>query len=208
MSGVLGAVIAGGRSVRYGAPKALAEVAGARIVDRVLDALGEAARESVLIANDPALAAEVPLPSRADAIEGLGALGGIHAALRWAAERQAPGILAVACDMPFLSAALLSRLIERAAAEDAPDIVLPASRGPRGVEPLCAYYGVGCSAAIERAVERGDRRMIGFHGDVRVAVLPIAEVETFGDPDVLFLNVNTPEDRDAAERIAAAREDR
>lgn len=208
MSAVVGAVIAGGRSVRYGAPKALAEVAGARIVDRVLAALGEAVRESVLIANDPALAAEVALPARADAIEGLGALGGIHAALQWAAERGAPGILAVACDMPFLSAALLSRLLERAAAEDPPDVVLPASRGPRGIEPLCAYYGVGCIAAIERAVGRDDRRVIGFHGDVRVEILPVAEVETFGDPDVLFLNVNTREDRAAAERIAAAGADR
>jgi hypothetical protein len=45
--------------------------------------------------------------------------------------------------------------------------------------------------------------MIGFHDDVRVARVPIDRVRACGSPEVLFMNVNTPEDRAAAERIAA-----
>jgi molybdopterin-guanine dinucleotide biosynthesis protein A len=33
--------------------------------------------------------------------------------------------------------------------------------------------------------------------------VPLAEVERFGDPEILFLNVNTPADHELAERIAA-----
>jgi hypothetical protein len=33
--------------------------------------------------------------------------------------------------------------------------------------------------------------------------VPLAEVERFGDPEVLFLNVNTPADHELAQRIAA-----
>jgi hypothetical protein len=33
--------------------------------------------------------------------------------------------------------------------------------------------------------------------------IPLAEVERFGDPELLFLNVNTPTDHQRAERIAA-----
>ena len=36
---VLGAVLAGGASTRFGSPKALAELGGRRILDRVLDAV-------------------------------------------------------------------------------------------------------------------------------------------------------------------------
>jgi molybdopterin-guanine dinucleotide biosynthesis protein A len=200
---VLGAVIAGGRSRRYGEPKALAEVGGVRIVDRVLLALHDAAPEVVLIANDATLARAIGLPARPDAQPDLGALGGIHAALLWAQERSVAGVLAVACDMPFVSADLLRRLRDRADAEDTPDAVLPASDGPRGIEPLCAWYGVTCLPALEDAIERGDHRMIGFHGGVRVVTLPIDEVATFGDPALLFMNVNTPEDRVEAERLLA-----
>lgn len=199
----LGAVIAGGQSRRYGMPKALVEVGGERIVDRVVASLREVAGEIVLIANDESLAEAIALPARPDAEEGLGALGGIHTALLWARERDDTGILAVACDMPFLSRGLLQRLVARSTDEDCPDAVLPESDGPRGVEPLCAWYGVSCLPALEDAIERGDHRMIGFHGGIRIVTLPIEEVAHFGDPARLFLNVNTPEDRAIAERLHA-----
>ncbi len=207
MSAPVGMVIAGGRSRRYGAPKALELVGGRRIVDRVIDALARVTGDIRLIANDPAIADAIELPSRPDILEDLGALGGIHAALVWASETDSPGIIAVACDMPFLSADLLRHLADRAAQPDAPDVVAPASDGPRGLEPLCAWYGTGCAGAIERAVERGDRRVIGFHGDVSVVTVPIETVTTFGDPAILFMNVNTPADRAEAERIASEQAD-
>ncbi len=43
--------------------------------------------------------------------------------------------------------------------------------------------------------------MISFFRDVRVRKLPREEVALFGDPELLFLNVNTPEDRDLAEAL-------
>ncbi|MCI0436213.1 MAG: molybdenum cofactor guanylyltransferase, partial [Gemmatimonadetes bacterium] len=165
---VLGAVLAGGRSTRYGSPKALAKVGGERIVDRVIDALRAATYDIVLIANDPALASMVDLPSRQDEIADLGALGGIHTALIWAREQDRRGILAVACDMPFLSTPLLRRLVERATRQSAPDVVAPMSGGRRGIEPLCSYYAVTCIPAIETAITAEDHRMIGFHDRLTV----------------------------------------
>jgi molybdopterin-guanine dinucleotide biosynthesis protein B/molybdopterin-guanine dinucleotide biosynthesis protein len=112
--------------------------------------------------------------------------------------------------MPFVSTALLGHLVERASGAAAPDVVVPESGGRRGVEPLFAFYGTGCIAAIERAAAAGDRRVIGFHMDVRVERIPLADVERFGPPSVIFLNVNSPEDREHADRIArdVVREDR
>jgi molybdenum cofactor guanylyltransferase len=201
MKRVSGAVIAGGRSVRYGEPKALARVGGRRIVDRVIDALYEVVDDIVLIANDPAITRVVALPSVPDAVADIGALGGILTALRWAKARNDATILAVACDMPFLSPALLRLLVARQEEPDNPDAVLPESGGPRGIEPLCALYATTCLPAVEAAVARGDRRMIGFHDDIRLAIVPATAVRRFGDPARLFLNVNTPGDRDEAERL-------
>ncbi|MFW5952347.1 MAG: molybdenum cofactor guanylyltransferase, partial [Gemmatimonadota bacterium] len=83
-----------------------------------------------------------------------------------------------------------------------PDLVLPESRGRRGVEPLFAAYRVSCIPAIEAALAAGDRRMIGFHGRVRVAFVPLAEVEALCDPERAFLNVNEPAERERAEAMA------
>jgi molybdopterin-guanine dinucleotide biosynthesis protein A len=197
-----GAIMAGGLNTRYGDLKALASVGGSAIVERVIERLREVTPDVVLIANDATAYAALRLPTKPDRIPGLGALGGLHAALHWAAEEDRPGILAVACDMPFVSTALLQRLLEEAQAHDGPDVVVPESGSRRGLEPLCAYYSVRCLPAIAAAIQRGDTRMIGFHGDVRVQRVPLLTVQSFGDPATLFMNVNTPDERVVAERIA------
>lgn len=217
----LGTVLAGGESSRYGAPKAQATVGGARIVDRVIAALRTVTPDIVISANEPALFRDLGLPTYPDQRPGLGPLGGIYTTLLRAREAGRPGILAVACDMPFASPALLTRLHDLAfggdvgpggegvgdsrAAPDtprAPDIVLPASRGPRGVEPLFAAYRVSCVPAIDAALAEGDRRMVGFHERVVVHTIPLAEVESLCDPTRAFLNVNTPGDRERADAMA------
>ena len=193
---VLGAIIAGGASTRFGSPKALAEIAGERIIDRVVASLRSVTPEIVVIANDATVAEAVSLPSRPDAIAGAGALGGVYTALLWAEERGFAGILATACDMPFLNAALLRSLIDRAARGF--DVVLPQSGGRRASEPLCAFYSTACAGPIRSAIDRGDRRMIAFHGDVELELVPLHEVSRFGDPEVLFMNVNTEADLERA----------
>jgi molybdopterin-guanine dinucleotide biosynthesis protein A len=194
-------ILAGGRNTRYGGLKALESVGGRAIIERAADALRGAVSDLILIANDGDTYAPLGYPLRGDLVTGVGALGGLHAALHWAAEQHRPGILAVACDMPFVSAPLLRRLVELAVEQDA-DVVAPESDNRRGLEPLCAYYSTRCLPAIERALARADPRMIAFHDDVTVVRLALGEVADFGDPAVLFLNVNTPEERARAEQLA------
>jgi molybdopterin-guanine dinucleotide biosynthesis protein A len=125
-----------------------------------------------------------------------GGLGGIHAALH----RAQNAILIVAWDMPFVPASLLRRLRELG---DGADVAVPESGSRRGVEPLCAFYAASCLPAIERSLARDDLRVIGFHADVRVARLPADEVSAFGNPDLVFMNVNTPDELALAEAHAA-----
>src|SRR5690606_22361496 len=103
LDAVIGAVIAGGASSRFGSPKALATVGGTRVVDRVIRSLRTALghRDVIAIVNDADLASRIGLPHRADVRAGAGALGGVHAALVWARERGSDGVLAAGCDMPF-----------------------------------------------------------------------------------------------------------
>jgi len=198
---VLGTIIAGGLSSRFGSPKALALVDGRRVIDRVTDALSGVTRHVVAIVNDPALAAAFGLPHRGDVHAGAGPIAGLHAALGWAEEDGFEAALALACDLPFVSTPLL-RMLCTTAAETQADAVLPESDGPRGVEPLCAWYSTRCLPAIRSALERGDHRLIGFHSAVRVARVPLERVRTCGDPALLFANLNSPADRDRADRVA------
>lgn len=198
----LGVILAGGQSRRYGEPKAFAQVAGSTLVERVIGVLRRAAPDVVLVANQPDLYAGLGLDTRPDTRPGMGALGGVHTAVCWAAELGHVGALVVACDMPFLSATLLHHMTSAAAEAPGPDIVAPESDGPRGVEPLCAWYSVRCRPAIEAQFDRNDRRIIGFWQGLNVHRVSLAEVRRHGDPERMFLNVNTPEERAVAESLA------
>ncbi len=193
-----GVILAGGRASRYGgAPKGLERVGGRRVIDRVAEALSSVTDALLLVANDPA--AERWLPGvrvAADVRPGCGSLGGIHASLVHAA---GPTLI-VAWDMPFVPAGLLAELLALGGGADA---AVPESGSRRGVEPLCGYYDVTCVPAIERRLEAGDYRVIGFYDDVRVARLNEERVRAFGDPALLFLNINTPDDLELAERHAS-----
>jgi molybdopterin-guanine dinucleotide biosynthesis protein A len=194
-----GVILAGGQASRYGGrPKGLERVHGARVIDRVANVLGAVTDSLLLIANDPDAAQWLPgVRVAGDVRQGVGSLGGIHAALVHADT----AVIVVAWDMPFVPEGLLAEL--RALGEDA-DVVAPESGSSRrGLEPLCAYYSPACIAPIERSLDADDRRVIGFFEQVRVVRLPVEDVRRYGDPDRLFMNVNTPGELALAEQYAS-----
>jgi molybdopterin-guanine dinucleotide biosynthesis protein A len=199
MTDILGVITAGGASSRYGTPKALAEVGGRRVVDRAADALRAAldCEDVVAIINDPGLAHAVGLPHRGDVLRGIGPAGRracCAAVGAWSGTTA--GVLIVGCDMPFLEPALLREL--GSPCSHGADAVVPESEGRRGIEPLCAYYGTACIAAIEAAVaSRNDHShdRLSWRVCVDQQVAAGERVRRFGDPARIFLNVNTPDDR-------------
>lgn len=201
---VLGAILAGGRSLRFGSPKALARVGGRRIVDRVVEAMREVVPDPVLIANDPELYADLELPTRGDAVPGRGALSGIHRAVLWARELNRPGALCVASDMPFLHGGLIRLVLERA--HGGALAVAPRSPSRHGVEPLCAWYSVAALPLIEARLESGRLALGGLLSALATERIPPEVVAGFGDPAVLFLNVNTRDELALAERITTGAE--
>ncbi len=196
---VTGVVLAGGLSTRYGGlPKGLERVRGVRIIDRVRAALEPVVDTLLLIANDDRASEWLPdVPCAGDVLRDVGSVAGIHAALVHAGTP----VLVVAWDMPFVPSGLLRTL--RDAGRDS-DAAVPESDSRRGLEPLCAYYSPACTGAIERRIAAGDRRVIAFYDDVRVARVPAEVVSQFGDPALLFMNVNTPEERVRAEAHATS----
>ena len=190
---MIGVVLAGGAATRFGgAPKGLAVVDRARIIDRVADALRATCDDLLLVANVPDAGAWLPgVRTVRDVIPGQGSLGGLHAAL---AHAGGP-VVVVAWDMPFVPAALLAALRDAGASGAA--AVVP--DGPDGPEPLCAYYAARCRDVAERLLGHGERRARALAPAVGGARLDAPTVARYGDPRTIFHNVNTPEDLAVAE---------
>jgi molybdopterin-guanine dinucleotide biosynthesis protein A len=195
------AILCGGKSSRIGQEKGLLPFLGRPLIQRILNRLSLLAREVIISANDPTKYSFLGLPIHADIYPDCGSLGGLYTCMVHAKN---PLVAAVACDLPFASQALLAYEISLLVKEKA-DAVVP--RSPDGLEPLHAVYRrETCLPIIEKALDDGRYKMIGWFPEAKVIEIPHLKILEF-DPDGLaFLNINTPEEFIRAEQIARRQE--
>ncbi|MFZ4689683.1 MAG: molybdenum cofactor guanylyltransferase [Polymorphobacter sp.] len=139
---ILGAVLAGGASSRFGSDKALALFAGKPLIDHAIAALAPQVESLVIVGRDwPGFGRVDDLPAT-----GLGPLGGLCGALTHAAAHGFDAVLCVPCDTLGLPPDLAARLSPGpAVAKDQRSIGLwPAALGPA----LLARLASGGSRAI------------------------------------------------------------
>jgi molybdenum cofactor guanylyltransferase len=194
-------IFGGGRATRLGGVnKALLEVGGRPIVDRILSAVNTLVDETVLLTNDATLQEMGSLKLVYDPTPHAGVLTALATGLAAAA---GDICIAVACDMPFVSRRLFEALLDMQQRTDA-DVVIPRTRD--FLEPMHAVYRrASVEAAIRQALERGDQRMTSYFKDVRVEEVPEADWQLLDPAGLAFFNVNTPEDLAEARLRASAR---
>src|SRR5256885_7944821 len=193
---VTGVIQAGGKSTRMGGePKALLELGGRRIIERVLDAVAPVVDDVLIVTNTPALYGFLGVAMVPDVYPDHGSLGGIFSGLAAAGGDAA---FTVACDMPFLSPDVVRLVLARAG--DA-DVVIPCVNGQ--YETMHALYAKACLAPMEARLRAGQLRIVGFFPDVRVLEIDAAAVARHRAPEVAFMNVNTPDELAQARALAA-----
>ncbi len=195
-----GLVLAGGLARRMGGgDKALLQIGGATILDRVLARLRPQCAGLALNANgDPHRFARFGLPVIADTVPGFaGPLAGILAGLDWIAETalDIQWMVSVPGDCPFLPADLVARLHDARAKEGVP---LACARSGDWRHPVVGLWKVALREDLRRALVEEDLRKI----EVWTARHGIAIAEWPDQPVDPFFNVNTPDDRDRATAIA------
>jgi len=178
-----------------GNPKALMDLGGRRIIERVVDALDGAVDDLLVVTNTPDTYAFLGLPMVGDAFPGGGSLGGIYSGLHAASGEAA---FTVACDMPFLRTEIVRLVVARAAEGD---VVIPRIGGQ--YETMHATYRKSCLPHMEQRLREGRLKIVGFFDQVRVVEIGEAEVAQHGDPEIVFMNVNTPEELARARAVAA-----
>ena len=190
------AILAGGQSARMGANKALVRVGGKPIIERIIERVEPLGDELMIITNTPADYAHLDLPVHTDLIPGKATLGGVYTAI---AKTRHDHTLVVSCDAPFLNPDLLRYLIDL---RHDFDVVVPLNRDgyPQSMHTV---YSKACLDPIRRRIDADRLKVIGFFPDVRVREVTTGEIDPFDPERLSFVNVNTPEDLEAARQIAA-----
>lgn len=193
---ITGVVLAGGRARRMGGEdKGLISVGGQAMVVHALKGLAPQVGTMLINANRnrehyTRLGAEF---GRCEVVADTddsfaGPLAGMASAMQRAQTRY---ILTVPCDSPLLAPDLAERLLDALLAEDAEIGV--AHDGTR-MQPVFALLDCGLRASIENYLKSGGRKIDAWYAGRRVANAG------FEDHPEMFLNINTPEDRDLLEK--------
>ena len=185
-----GIILAGGKSQRMGTPKALLQFAGEPLIVHMVRKLGGMFGEIVVVAAPDQELPPLPVTLVRDEIAHQGPVGGIYYGLRASTSTVS---FVTSCDVPFLSPSLVAHLIERIPDYD---VVVPHWQGR--FQPLHAVYRRSVLPLLEQQLEQGRLRPVYLYEKVRTCELQ--EEEVLGvDPDgSSFINMNTPEDYEAA----------
>ena len=192
-------ILAGGRSSRMGAAKALLPFGSGTLLSQIIGRLKPQAAGIAL--NAPADFPGPPDLRRVpDTLPGQpGPLAGVLAGLLDLASRTSSTghLLTVPSDAPFLPADLTEKFLE-ARQEDA--IVIAASAGRD--HPVFGLWPVAVAADLQAwLADPHNRRMYAFLHRHRVVTVDWTFIETSREPLDPFMNVNTPQDLEKARLV-------
>jgi molybdopterin-guanine dinucleotide biosynthesis protein A len=192
---VVGLVLAGGRSVRFGGEKAVALLEGRPLLAWAAERLRTVCR-TVAINVRPGTEAEsvtkaLGLPALYDeAGDALGPLAGVKVGLIWAEQRGAHTLAVSPCDAPMLPDDLYVRLLEQAEGGAA------LAETSDGRQPLCALWPITALPAVRAAL------VDGAHPPTWQVLERLGARKVIFERPEAFANINTRDDLGA---VAARR---
>lgn len=172
---ILGAVLAGGQSRRFGSDKALATIGDTRLIEHVIAALTPQVDALVLCGR--AWPGVATIPDRPE--PGLGPLGGLNAALHHALDQGFAGVLCVPVDVHPIPPDLRSLL-----AGEVPCTLLH--------QHAIGYWPATLAPLLDRQLASGARSIRAWQA--------ASGAHTLDDAALKLRNINTLEDLDGAVR--------
>jgi len=171
---ILGVVLAGGKSSRFGSDKALAELDGHTLLARAVEALSGWCEYVVVAGRETA-----PAPCIPDWPQpGMGPLGGIAAGLHHAQDEGYDSVLTCGVDSVDLPENLL-------------ELLSPAS-AYLASQPVIGHWKTDATSTIEAILQsEGRHSMLAFADAVNARGVKLASIPA---------NINTPADLAAAEK--------
>ena len=175
------AIIAGGKSNRFGEPKAIAPLGNRRLIDYTLSIAKQLSSDIMLIYGTKAWISSVEFQVIHDLIPDCGPIGGIYTALSFC---KSEWIVIIPCDMPLLTKEIYTTLLNRRQS-NRPVV----AKSHSGLEPLVSVWPKMSMCYLKTAIQRGDYSLYTTlcRLDAKEIYLPESQREYRKD---WFLNIN------------------
>lgn len=176
-------ILTGGESKRMGSDKAFTAFQGKPLLEHVLEKVAPLFSE--LLMSVHTLRPDLNYEQVVDGSEGRGPMVGIKRGLE---EVKTGWVFVIACDMPFVSRALIQRLADK---RDSHDAVVPFVFDRP--QPLFGFYHKSCLAKMEARMQQGQRSMIRLLSELDTYQLSEQQVSLIDPEFKSFISLDTME---------------
>ena len=193
---ILGTVLAGGKSQRFGEDKSQVKLAGKLLIDHMLSEIIDEFKELLIVSNNKiSFHNSEKISIIEDFEKGLGPLGGVLSAMKWIKENQKDykWIATVPVDTPFFKRQILKDFIQNINFNES-DLFFIKSNNTR--HNIFGLWSINLLDKLEKDLNNGERKVEFWANNTGVKIINME----FSNNNPFF-NINTKEDLKKAEEI-------
>ena len=194
---ILGVILAGGKSSRFGSNKSLSKLANNKLIEHVINKIDTFFPEILVVSNDSSLKIEnQKIKIIKDCVKGyLGPLAGILSAMKYANshENKFKWIITFPCDTPFFEKLIIEKMIENSISAKE-KIYLVKDKKQR--HNIFGLWSTSLESILEKDLNNNFRKV-----DLWADKIGCNFIEKDIQNENEFLNINTREDLELAEKF-------
>lgn len=189
LTNVTAALIAGGKSKRFGSPKHMAGYGDRRLIDYAVETALSISADTIIISNFKDEIPSFNVPIYDDLVKDCGPLGGIYTALHYARGKY---VAVLPVDMPLLNLKIYRMLYPSCKTEKP---VTACSH--KGIEPLVSIWPASIAKELKKQIDRRDFRIHYLLRKLKATEINFASLP--GYKHYWFENINYKKDLEILE---------
>ena len=192
---VLPVILAGGKSRRFGADKAVAKLGDKSLIDYTINKLEPKFAEILVITNNPIQVSKNNIFFIKDTMSGqLGPLVGILSAMEWVKnnDKNYEWIISFPCDTPFFEEEIIDKVINSQKSSDKKLLFLKSGNKRHNIFGL---WSIELMEQLRNDINQGARKVEDWANKIGTEI-----VEINSESDKSFLNINTKLDLEDAQK--------
>ena len=192
---VLPVILAGGKSRRFGADKAVAKLGDKSLIDYTINKLEPKFAEILVITNNPMQVSKNNIFFIKDTLAGqLGPLVGILSAMEWVKnnDKNYEWIISFPCDTPFFEEEIIDKVINSQKSSDKKLLFLKSGNKRHNIFGL---WSIELMEQLRNDINQGARKVEDWANKIGAEI-----VEINSESDKSFLNINTKLDLEEAQK--------
>ena len=190
---ILGTVLAGGKSQRFGEDKSQVRLEGTLLIDYILSEIKDEFKEILIVSNNKIhFKNSEKISMIADFEKGQGPLGGVLSAMKWVKQKKKDykWISTFPADTPFFKREILKKFFKEIKIEESRLFFIKSNNTRHNIFGL---WSIDLLGELEEDLKKGDRKVELWANKVGVKVIDMKFINE--DP---FFNINTKEDLEKA----------